>query len=677
MELKTFDHIGYNCGHNTIFTPRFVKSDVVPLLSWYQDCVSFILVEQLQPKRSNCNVTIKVFMLVWQFLFLSQIETANALPMSCLNLFQGIEGSIPSETSSSQNVKYSPIQWLPEPPPGSFEVRYLVYDPTTGSQHEARRIETTLAEIEGLKSAGLDSLRPRVSSGTYTYSVPFFDPVGNFKRGPTIERPYYSTQGISRVQLSFDTAQPFYVSWLTNPTHAKNLIEPRFIQNEPNQSQAQNSTEPMVSSVVYLKYPEAPTNGMVSERMHSPILSDVKLYPIGSDSENSLTLRIREHKTENSILQIIDPIVSSLISTNQLGTLFPGIYQILLSKIDPKFHIDLFRLIQSMSKSYLPYGFNAFERLLSVHNIGLTQLHHMQKQLLKEGQKKQRAHIQEILDFIIPLYRERRGWDEKKVQDFSENAFKTANSTQYIVIRDRKGKIRAVLGLTSVEYGKVRFYDKKSNSIVELTGSYGSALLVRQGKNLIDKDRIPVPEIWRSQVEMLPVETEGFQIPYPGVLERTQLSPEETELRLKHDTFLKGLGYDADWTKPVEFYTGRKSEAVKFGVDKNLENFGLSNVEVLTQMLSAVFPSEMSKEFNKKGQILVTYNTADGVRMYGRLGFKRIPGAEPIVLGGQNWYALYASPESVLEAIQKIQYEKSDEAQKILDFLSATYSEMQ
>lgn len=601
------------------------------------------------------SVTIKMCLVV---ALLSSKAWASSTPGKCTDAVQIL--------FQSGHLKYRPIQWITTPfDPKYHERRSIEFDIFTGKQTEV--IEQRVS-IDSFPSEFNDVVREYIH---YT----LVDPITGKKRAKKFR--YEANQKVSIQDALTRQTPSFYAPAVDFNPQFQKLFPVKHVSTPTREESAQFSlTTPPSNSVtetkiVYLDYPEVQVHGAVGENHYKSKTTGVELYALngklsnGQPVSSGKAVRIVTSESGNMTKEIYDIVAIS-------GDHPPGISKKVLPLIPPELKNDFINLINRL-QNQISWGSyeKALERLLLVSGIELEKYKKMSDDLLEAGKKKQTAFVQDILDFITPLYRDRRGWDARKIHDFRANAYKTMNDTRYIRIKNSKGKTVAALGITSATYGVIKFYDRNSRSYVEVMGPFGAPfVLSKSGRDLLS-DQLPVPDFWHHPVDLLPIETEGFEIPRPHVYDGgLGISKEEVILRLENDVSLKEKGFDIDLNQPIFMSVGRVLEPVKFGVAKNLEDMGISNVEVLTQMLLALFPQEFSDKFNNDGQLLATYNTREGVRMYRALGFEVSPDKPSKIMGGQEWFAMSATPKSVYEAIRKIKYMKSEEAEAILDFLS-------
>lgn len=568
---------------------------------------------------------------------------------------------------SGYPIPYQAVVWLPKSHVdiGLHEFRSIRHDIRSGAQHEYVKWSIRPTEI------------PRLSQNPYqietlSYSYQIFDRRFQMERTEILR---YQTR--TREPDPFEDLEdlPFYTVLPIDRSVPHRLFPAKSVESptiqefldESVHAARSNGVAPSVKN--YPRYPEVTVAGLVSEPTYNGKQAEkVELYGLTPNLKNGRkpthAMRIRTIRIGDLTKEIYDVVPIE-------GPLAPGLSQYLMPRIPPRYRKELVRVVRKLRENKIHGIDGVFERLLHVIGVSPKKLAKIESKILRAGDLHQRTFLREIAEFIGPLYAERRGWDPEKIKTFIDNIYKTSDSTRYIRIKDGSGKIVAALGLTTVTYGKVRFFDKKQGRYVETMGPFGSAHLISKYGVKMHPNQIPPPYYWHHEVEITPMEAEGFLVPRPTVPEESSgLSPTEIHRRLQFDASLFESGFDIDFEKPIYFSLGRLIEPVKFGVEKNLGDRGVSNVEVLTQMLLAVFPNEYSPDFNLNGQMLVTYNTLEGVSMYRRLGFKEIEGVAPIISNGQTWYALAATPASVLEAIIKIKYMRSDEAQNILDSLS-------
>ncbi|MFN8847417.1 MAG: hypothetical protein ACK5W9_11260 [Bdellovibrionales bacterium] len=573
-----------------------------------------------------------------------------------------------SGTYQVGHLKYKLVEWLPDNQnPAVYEDRVMDYDFWTGQQKELIHLSLPVPVSMGQKTQYLSETYFQTSHTSYEMI--------DHQTGKIVRRPVIYHANIRPALNPMKPEEnPFYGVDVRFKNGFHKLIEPNLIDNESMKqfedlSRTKSRDDFTPNSLQYLGYPEVTVFGEISTHQFRTNISEVFLYSTNPNKPNQ-TLRIQKFKSKELKGETIDLVNADVFSTNELGPLLPGLTSRLARKV-PEFLQEELRQIMKRLNGYKVRAIDkVFDRFLHIVGISRENLKQIQEQLFREGRKIQSGYIKEILDFIIPLYVERRGWSLEKIKDFAANAYKTMNSTKYIIIRGDNDKIAAVLGLTTVNYGKIRFFDKVKAQYVEVMGPHGSSFLLEKYGDLRQPSEIPFQGLWHHPVELLPVETEGFQIPRPAVWEGpVDISQNELAIRLESDFYLEKKGFAPDFTKPVYFFTGRVIEPVKFGVAKNLNDLGISNVEVLTKMLQLLFSSELTPDFQMNGQLLATYNTPDGVRMYRRLGFSKIPGVQSKIVDGQEWIPMIATPKSVVEAINEIKYLKSEEAESILQEL--------
>lgn len=269
----------------------------------------------------------------------------------------------------------------------------------------------------------------------------------------------------------------------------------------------------------------------------------------------------------------------------------------------------------------------------------------------QDGESIFKTKIEEILDFVLPLYTERRGWSDEMVQGLRLKAFATAESTKYIVVRDNAtNTILGVIGLTKAPFGKVIFKDQQSQKWVEVYGQFGQTFersVIFPGIAYLDS---PVP--------ILPTEAylPEAHLNRPSILEQRY-----EDYYTEHDRlypYYKGR-HSHLWNtefrpapgSPFYVSSGVILEPTKFAIAKNIENNGVTRAVLMKEIFSAIFDLHYVTDLNRNGTYLYTYNDSQGVLLYRRMGFHALT-AEPIRKDGTNWIILGMSPNDALRAIQ-------------------------
>jgi hypothetical protein len=573
------------------------------------------------------------------------------------------------------DIAYKPVKWLPDElvNKGLYQYRHTVWDSTTGEQLERFRFN----------SNPLDWPQPINTGPANTFRVFNFQvyPPGGKTRvimsqhylGPAdIKNPIYRHK------------DPFYrVPLSNNPLPLQHKFKPQYLPHDMVDRLSGSVFEKQdglldISINRYDDYPEVTIKGLYSKHQigatHDKKTTDtVRLFPLDDRAsrgyEGGKALRIRTHKSGNLIHEVIDVIPS-------VGKLSPGLFLTLKDFFPPHLHDELKTVLKKVSEDEI-YGVErVLDRLMLSNGLDPKIIAMIETALRAEGKRRQQSFIQEVLDFIIPLYKDRRHWSEEKLEALKKHSFETMDMTRYIRVKNEKGDVVSMIGLTTASYGKVHFFDDNKKSYVEMIGPFGSAYMAEKTGTTLDPSQIPPPFFWNQSVDVLPVETEGFQpLPRPSVPDdNIGLTSMDMRNRLMFDTTISDLGYKMDLDKPFYFSTGRIIEPVKFGVAKNLADFGVSNVEVLAQLLMSIFPNEFSDRFNTDGQMVITYNPIEGARMYGLLGFEKY--GPPILIDGKEWYSLVATPKSLLKGINRVRNMRSQEAEEILNTLAKRFLQL-
>jgi hypothetical protein len=316
--------------------------------------------------------------------------------------------------------------------------------------------------------------------------------------------------------------------------------------------------------------------------------------------------------------------------------------------------------------------------------------------MVEAGLMKQKLAVEEVLDFVFPLYRERRHWTDEFIESLTEKAFESMNDTRYVVIRkkpngsNKNSPIIATIGLTKKTYGRVKFFNSITQMWEERTGSFGGTFDENNYSETHLGGDIPLPDMWTKSVELLPMEKvfgETAFLPRPATLQTFQIPSElSVNALLKNALAARGFGLakraansrfarqwpegiEADLTKPVEFYSGQIFEPTKFAVAKGEELRSYAKKEILMQIFAAVFPESQNSTDSLKRQFLYTYNDHDGTIMYRRLGFNGLPAVKPKFVDGTEWYALGLSPEDMANQLLHKSQLSDEQAAEIIDRL--------
>lgn len=292
--------------------------------------------------------------------------------------------------------------------------------------------------------------------------------------------------------------------------------------------------------------------------------------------------------------------------------------------------------------------------------------------LYQEGARRQDQCIKDVLDFAVPLFRERHpDWTESDIEKFKQQAYKTRDSTKYFVKRDSAGNIIATMGLSFVDYGKVKFFDLNRKNWIEMVGPFGSSFMLSQHGIRQRARQLPIPSYWNRPVDIVPAEMD-FEFDRPGLPDDSSgLSQEQIYQRLAMDAELSRQGYHVDLRRGIFFYSGRLINPTKFAVAKNLGDHGLSNFEVLSEMTAWLWPSEFSEEFIERGTKVVGENTPTLARRYRDFGFEAVGEKD-------GWLALETTVRKILTAVQEIRdklspHVRESEAAEMIDLMTSMF----
>lgn len=277
----------------------------------------------------------------------------------------------------------------------------------------------------------------------------------------------------------------------------------------------------------------------------------------------------------------------------------------------------------------------------------IGQRHLAGKKIHDNGRETASELLDEILDFVLPLYIERRGWPKAFTQELRKKAHETITSTKYIIVRDSQSqRIVGCIGLSRAPYGKAVFRNESDWNWIETTGAFGST---------VDQDfshsKIPETRRLDSPVPLLPMESYLGISPLPR--------PMTVEL------FTRGYRQQVESFGMVDggmhivpsafdpFYAGSGIifEPTKFAIARDLNTRGLTHTLVIKELFSAVFDLRYSKDALLQGQMLYTYNDEDGVRLYRTMGFEAMPAT--VKKDGVDWTLLRLTPQRLLEVFEK------------------------
>lgn len=295
---------------------------------------------------------------------------------------------------------------------------------------------------------------------------------------------------------------------------------------------------------------------------------------------------------------------------------------------------------------------------------------------IHDGKQKQKKSVDEILNFVFPLYKERRHWTDDFIKSLTKKAYESMDNTRYIIVRKKStdpskiSPIIATIGVTRVTYGRVRFFNKVTRSWEEYTGAFGNRYIDDNYTGSSGRRYgFSTPDLWLSKPDLLPMEKVfGNEAFLPRPVAKDSLDKETSIASANHffkNAFsgfsyvdkkaeqgrLRGWvwpsGIEPDLERPIEFSSGQIFEPTKFAVAKDDEMRNSAKQEVLAQLFSAVFPNNNYAANNGASQYLYTYNDHDGTIMYKRMGFKDLTSVQPKVVDGTKWFALGLSPQDL------------------------------
>jgi hypothetical protein len=286
---------------------------------------------------------------------------------------------------------------------------------------------------------------------------------------------------------------------------------------------------------------------------------------------------------------------------------------------------------------------------------------------VQHGRAKQTAIIDEVLNFIFPLYAERRGWTQEFIADLRAKAHASADSTKYIVVRDKNtNEILATMGLSRAPFGKALFRDEASQQWREVSGAFGETI-AQDGLG----PNAPKLNLLDSAVPILPMEKYFGKalLPRPAVFDFVT--------RAMKDKFGNWTRwFSADNSKKSKFVpaaadpffsgSGIIYEPTKFGVAKNSESRKIAHAQVIRELFSAVFDLRYENQFLLNGQQLYTYNDKSGIRLYQSMGFK-LMSEKPITKDGTDWYLLKLSPKDLIEQMKSDRFGSEAETQLLVE----------
>jgi hypothetical protein len=244
--------------------------------------------------------------------------------------------------------------------------------------------------------------------------------------------------------------------------------------------------------------------------------------------------------------------------------------------------------------------------------------------------------IHRILAEVFPDYASRRHWTESFIRDLYFTAMNRRMSTNYDIIRDIKsGRILATLGMDTVNYGAVKYFDKVTN---RYQLSFGPMTALQDAMFIMNPLAGSSFDFlkWNAPIPALGLESENL-LPRP-LVEVAHLPPIQLDARLEAQ-MLKLLppGMHPDLSRGVTFYEGRIGEPTKFKVVRKDELRDIAYDEIISS-LTDIFPICRSTLFHFWGQTYYTYNPEDiGVALYAKLGYPLHPSLPPITVGNEKW----------------------------------------
>ncbi|MDZ4663225.1 MAG: hypothetical protein SGJ18_16565 [Pseudomonadota bacterium] len=320
------------------------------------------------------------------------------------------------------------------------------------------------------------------------------------------------------------------------------------------------------------------------------------------------------------------------------------------------------------------------------------------KKAIKNGRHRQAQLLNEILDFVLPLYKERRGWSEEFITHLRRKAHESIDHTRYIVVRDKSGNIVATLGLSRATYGKVKFHNKITQKVEELTGPFGRRFSDDNYQGLYDNTYgvgYALPGLWGKPIPLLPMETlfsEKAFLPRPSTREdlepdlqqqfgaaNTILKQRELFLRTDYRGTEKFIwkwpkGAEPDLDKLIEFSVGQIFEPTKFAIAKDKELRQFAHKEILLQLFAMIFSGRGSPIDEMQNQYLYTYNDEAGIALYRRFGFEKLDNVKSQIVDGTRWFVLGLSPRRLSNFLLNHKNISEDEARNILESLQADFS---
>lgn len=289
----------------------------------------------------------------------------------------------------------------------------------------------------------------------------------------------------------------------------------------------------------------------------------------------------------------------------------------------------------------------------------------IEAELVKSGQVEQKEVMSSLLAPVFKDYSRRRHFQEEYEQYVSQDSQQMQNLTRYnaTFTKDQSGSagpMMSIMGQMQATYGKIVFFNKKTNQWEEHTGPFGTAHMINHDFFGLVPDLVETPGkmLTHQPVEMIPVEkyyaSENIVLPRPAV-------PDTSAQTLgRGNEFLEALwrkdyndGIVPDFNQPILFYTGQIVELTKFWVNKEGEDPTALKREVLTNTTKSLFSEHIDDSFITEGTMIYTRGGELEKHLHGRgLGFKPLPIDVP-THNGEPQYILGVTPKSLVETIHR------------------------
>ncbi len=364
----------------------------------------------------------------------------------------------------------------------------------------------------------------------------------------------------------------------------------------------------------------------------------VRRVPVSAASGRLETFRYFttwEHTTDNLVVQIHD---------TEMGTDAPSEFPMFLRRSGLDWRAVWEKHYQSLG---LPSG-HGFRHQFDSMMGALEASWKSETELLNVGRQEQVKMLDEVFEFIAPLYEIRRKWSKEFIQGLYKKALASLDVTRYIIVRRKTadgsiGPIVAVLGLNRAPYGKLIQFNEATNEwgnhylpgMSAFANSFGYTLPAFHDQPFFDEFG-SAREIPRLGME--DYFGKNFWLPRPSILE-VAVRPSGAQL--------PGLGENRTTSHGLYFQTGQIYEPVKFGIAKDKDLRGLAYSEIILELFRSVFSDQRDPEFNSKAQFLYTYNDHSGA-LYKAVGFKDLNSGPTQSQDGLDWTLLGLSPESLL-----------------------------